>query len=273
MSQNAIAYFPALPVAPPLRAGIRVVVIEKDPSVRERLAAAFAKASAFVMAASADTLFRGMQYVDEYVPEVVLCGADHLAHSSLQQYDGLLLETTSRNGEILLRDSAGDSFSLSAGQITRALAEIETEVLSRKREWLRYLLSSASSMERQGSGEHADRNPSPKPWPTEEVVWVRAQRNYVVLHSSTGTWKQRGSLSTIQSRLPAGNFLRISRSCAVNRARIQSVLRKENHLAITMICGTVLRPSRSYMRAVLQAVPEFVEPAVGIARVSASPPA
>jgi hypothetical protein len=260
MSQSAIAYIPAPAVAPPLRAGIRVVVIEKDSTVRERLAAVFAKESAFVFVASADTLFEGMRYLDEYIPEVVLCCEEHLASPSLRQYDGLLLKTTSLNGEVVLRDPAGDYFSLSPAHLARSLAEIETEVLSRKREWLRYLLSSASLTEPQISGVHANQNPSLMPLPMDDIVWLRAQRNYVVLHSRTETWKQRGSLSTIQSKLPSGKFLRISRSCAVNRAQIQSVLRKHNSLAITMICGMILRPSRSYLRAVLQGVTELVEP-------------
>lgn len=259
MSQSAIAYIPASAVVPPLRAGIRVVVIERDSTVRERLAAVFAKESAFVFVASADSLFRGIRYLDEYIPEVVLCCEEHLASPSLRQYDGLLLETTSLNGEVVLRDPAGDCFSLGPAHLARSLAEIETEVLSRKREWLRYLLSSASLTEPQESAVHANPNSSPMPLPIDDIVWVRAQRNYVVLHSSTGTWKQRGSLITIQSKLPAGKFLRISRSCAVNRAQIQSALRKDKSLAITMSCGTILRPSRSYLRAVIQAVPELVE--------------
>ncbi len=236
------------------------MVIEKDPLVRESLAAVFAKESAFVFVASADSLFRGITYLDEYIPEVVLCCEEHFANPSLRQYDGLLLETTSLNGEVVLRDPAGDYFSLSSAHLARSLAEIETQVLSRKREWLRYLLSSASLPEPQKSAEHANQSPSLMPLPTEDVVWVSAQRNYVVLHSSTGTWKQRGSLSTIHSKLPAGKFLRISRSCAINRGQIQRVLRKGNDLVITMICGTVLRPSRSYLQAVRQGVMELVEP-------------
>lgn len=264
MSQNAFASLPALPLAPPLRAGIRVVVIEKDSIVREKLVALFAKAAAFVLAASADSLFHGMQYLDEYVPEVVLCCADHLAHSSLRQYDGLLLETAFHNGELSLYGPAGESFSLSPKHVAQAFAEIETEVLSRKREWLRYLISSAASTEQQ-TREDADRRPSLATVPAEDVVWVRAQRNYVVLHGSEWASKRRGSLSTIQSRMPSGKFLRISRSCAVNRAHIQSVHKKKNYLAITMTCGTVLRPSRSYMRLVLQSVPELIDPAADVA--------
>jgi hypothetical protein len=257
MSLSPIADIARSMPAPPVRAGIRVVIIEKDPAVRQFVADAFADHEAFVLVGTPDSLEKATWVVSEYVPEVVVCTAEDRADETLRKYQSLFLESRIQTGDIVLRDPVGEAdFSFNAHNVATSLAAIQAEVLSRKGEWLRYLIASVSPADGNRSKECKDKPPFTAR-ELDDVVWARAQRNYVLLHNGSATWKKRGTLLMLQPNSHSTQFLRISRSCAVNRSKIQRVLREDNHLAITMTCGTVLQPSRSYLRSVLQMIPEF----------------
>lgn len=49
-----------------------------------------------------------------------------------------------------------------------------------------------------------------------EIEWIEAADNYVKLHLSTDSHRLRETLSSIEMRLPASQFIRISRSAIVN---------------------------------------------------------
>ncbi len=56
-----------------------------------------------------------------------------------------------------------------------------------------------------------------------EVDWVEAEGNYVRFHVGAQAHLARETLTECESRLPAGHFVRISRSVVVNARRIREV--------------------------------------------------
>ncbi len=81
---------------------------------------------------------------------------------------------------------------------------------------------------------------------SEEIIWVEAADNYVVLHLLTGRLMLRETMSAIAARLGATNFARINRSAMVHRDQIKE-LQPGNHgdYVVLMRDGTKLPLSRS----------------------------
>jgi two-component system LytT family response regulator len=83
--------------------------------------------------------------------------------------------------------------------------------------------------------------------PVEELDWVEAADNYVVLHVGKENHIQRETLSAMLAKLPEASFVRISRSTIVNINRIKE-LQPLFHGEYTVILknGTRLTLTRSY---------------------------
>lgn len=82
---------------------------------------------------------------------------------------------------------------------------------------------------------------------TADVDWIGAAGNYVELHAGRNTHLVRGSLTELESRLPADRFARVHRSTIVNLDRVKE-LQPESHgdLVIILADGTKVRLSRRY---------------------------
>jgi two-component system LytT family response regulator len=58
---------------------------------------------------------------------------------------------------------------------------------------------------------------------SDEVHWIQANGNYVMLHCEGGSHLIRGTLADIESSLSGGEFLRIHRSVIVNAKHVREV--------------------------------------------------
>lgn len=81
----------------------------------------------------------------------------------------------------------------------------------------------------------------------EDLDWVEAADNYVVLHAGAESHVLRETMAAMEQRLPPDRFARISRSCIVNMDRIKE-LQPMFHGEYTVILrgGARLNLSRSY---------------------------
>lgn len=59
----------------------------------------------------------------------------------------------------------------------------------------------------------------------QDIAWVEAQGDYVVVHTARQAYRTREPISAIEQRLPAAGFVRISRSAIVNLSAIREVQR------------------------------------------------
>ena len=80
----------------------------------------------------------------------------------------------------------------------------------------------------------------------EEIVWVEAADNYVVLHLTTGRLMLRETMSALEARLGTASFARVNRSAIVHLDQIKE-LQPALHGDYTVVLrdGTKLPLSRS----------------------------
>lgn len=85
----------------------------------------------------------------------------------------------------------------------------------------------------------------------DEIDWVEAADNHVRLHMGQRTHQVRGTLTSLEERLPPEKFLRIHRSTLVNVRRIAEVQPWfAGDYVFILAGGTRLTSGRSYRRAV-----------------------
>lgn len=84
-----------------------------------------------------------------------------------------------------------------------------------------------------------------------EIDWLEASGSYVRIHQRSGAFLVRETLASMVDQLPAGDFLRIHRSTAVNIQRVTEVLPfTHRELILVLEDGTRLKMSRTYREAV-----------------------
>ena len=84
----------------------------------------------------------------------------------------------------------------------------------------------------------------------EDIDFVEAEDNYVVVHAASSAYKGRDRISDVESQLDARRFVRIHRSTIVHVAKIREVqpLTHGDH-AVILRDGKVLRVARSRRQA------------------------
>jgi hypothetical protein len=89
----------------------------------------------------------------------------------------------------------------------------------------------------------------------EDIDFVEAEDNYVVVHVASRAYKGRDRISDVESQLDARRFVRIHRSTIVHIAKIREVqpLTNGDH-AVVLRDGKVLRVARSRRQALGQAL-------------------
>jgi two-component system LytT family response regulator len=90
----------------------------------------------------------------------------------------------------------------------------------------------------------------------EDIVWIKASGNNVLLHLAGGVHELRETMTTLASCLDPQHFARIHRSAIINMRRVQTVHPWFNgHHVVTMDTGQKLRMSRYQHEAFLRLVP------------------
>ena len=58
---------------------------------------------------------------------------------------------------------------------------------------------------------------------TADIVWIEAAHNYVEIHEDKQSHLLRDTMSSIEQKLPADKFVRISRSVIVNIEKVKEL--------------------------------------------------
>jgi two-component system, LytTR family, response regulator len=83
----------------------------------------------------------------------------------------------------------------------------------------------------------------------EDIDWLQAADQYVILHVGAKEYLLRESLQRLAARLPRQQFAQIHRSHAVNVARVREITRlAKGDAQITLADGRQLRMSRRYRK-------------------------
>lgn len=90
---------------------------------------------------------------------------------------------------------------------------------------------------------------------TEHIDYIRAERNYVRIHTGDETHRVRGSLSAMEHKLDPTRFCRIHRSLIVALDRIEEVETLDHgELALRLRSGAILISGRTYTAALRSAL-------------------
>jgi two-component system LytT family response regulator len=86
----------------------------------------------------------------------------------------------------------------------------------------------------------------------DEVDFITADGNYLLVHRGDQTYKVRGTLTALMPRLDPTRFARVHRCTILNLDRISEVKRlKSGDCIVGLRDGRELRMSRTYARKVL----------------------
>jgi two-component system LytT family response regulator len=82
--------------------------------------------------------------------------------------------------------------------------------------------------------------------PLDDIQWIQAEDNYVLVHTETRSYTAREKIGEIEKLIDGAGFLRVHRSAIVRRAAVQEI-RPLTHgdFELVLAGGAVVRGSRS----------------------------
>lgn len=87
--------------------------------------------------------------------------------------------------------------------------------------------------------------------PLAEILWLEAEDNYVLVHTSARTYTARQKIGDLEARLSAASFLRVHRSSLVRADAVRAVRPLgRGDFEVVLADGTAVRGARSRRAAV-----------------------
>ena len=241
---------------------IRTLIVDDEPLARERLSKLLGQEADIELIGEAASGPEALKAIQKLLPDLVFLDVQ------MPELDGfgVLARLTTEPKPAVIFVTAHDQFALRAFEVHAVDYLLKPFDRERFHIALRRALSHIRS---QTSGELSQRlsallsdlKPEPKAAERlavksggkvlflrlEDIDWIEAADNYVSLHSGKESHLHRETLSALENQLPAGKFLRISRSTIVQVDRIKE-LHPLFHGEYTVVLrnGARLTLSRSY---------------------------
>jgi len=238
------------------RGAMRVVLLEPDLDYRHQLRRALDGSREFRLVGETTLWQECQRLLDDQAPELLIVRSSCVPHGGMTFLSGaefpVVVTLKARND----RPAAGAFTSIDLPLDSRPLAEafegIRIEIYRRKLGDLstllqRYMdfsrgLQSFLTSVRVDDGENAE-------VPTEDVLFMAADGNYVRLHTGFDTHEIRDTMSAMSSKLDPAQFARVHRSFIVNRAHVTSVCRREGSAMTILLSNGVEIPVGPNYRA------------------------
>jgi hypothetical protein len=225
------------PSATPPRSGIRAAIAEHDPERRSLLRRAVLDDPTFELVAETDSFDEASRMVECELPELVIGSLFDADDCDPEQAFPVLI-TIGGSGASGSRRVVGDvAIPLREADVAEALAIATGHILHLKARELSSLMRSyltycgeAHSPLRHITVEDGGRQISIR---TEDILWIKADGNYVQLYTLAGSFELRDTLSHLAAKLEASGFTRIHRGVVVNARAIKS--RRVNDGVVTSV--------------------------------------
>ncbi len=214
------------------RSGMRAVLFDPDPVIRERLLSCLENQNWCAVYGVADCWSDCRVLLDEYVPDILVARLDACPAATLHEISASIFPAVLGMGLPPSSTLAADLFDVLPPQptpeeITGSLQRLWLEVCHRKAMELaqllqRYLECSDGEwrpLEFLRVGEDA----SSFDLPVSQVLYTCAAGNYVKVHSSIGDFEIRSTMEKLANELPRASFLRVHRSYIVNLDCVKDV--------------------------------------------------
>jgi two-component system LytT family response regulator len=241
-------------------APLRILIVDDEPLARERLRALLRGEPGVEIAGECGSGTEAIATIRGSALDVVFLDMQMPGCDGLQ----VLAELPEANRPAIIFATAHERFALDAFEVQAVdylLKPFDRErfqtALRRAQEFLR--LRQAGSAGEPAEAPAGSPPPAPKSerltvkadgrlvfLKSDEVVWVEAADNYVVLHLTTGRLMLRETMAAIEARLGSASFVRVNRSAIVHRDQIKE-LQPALHGDYTVLLrdGTKLPLSRS----------------------------
>lgn len=91
--------------------------------------------------------------------------------------------------------------------------------------------------------------------PVENIVWIEAARDYLLVHTAHRSFILRETMNGISKRLDPAGMLRVHRSAFVSRSKVDAATRfGRDGVNLTLSNGAIVRVGATYRDSVLQAL-------------------
>lgn len=245
---------------------IRTVVVDDEPLARERIRLTLEAEPDIAIVAEAEDGLSAITAIQEFAPDLVILDVQ------MPGLDGfeIIRAVGAEDMPLIVFVTAYDGFAIHAFDVNAAdyvLKPVAPERLrtaidrARKRLQNRapHLETLLDLLARTAPTRYTDRlvaNEGSKlelVW-VRQIDWIEASGNYSIVHIAETTRRVRMSMSTLESRLDPGMFVRIHRSAIVNLNAILDIepLYQGDYL-VRLRSGKRLTSTRTYRRALLSA--------------------
>jgi two-component system, LytTR family, response regulator len=244
-------------------AKLRTLIVDDEPLARGRLRQLLDEEPDIEIIGECEDGMEALETIREQRPDLVLLDVQ------MPELDGfgMLAELGQENMPAIIFVTAHDQFALRAFEVHALdylLKPFDAErlqiSLKRARAWLERRGSddlgsrlTAMLMDlRGGAGKTQDRLAVKSSGRVvllkhEEIDWIEASDNYVNLHVGKESHLLRETMNSLEQRLPADRFLRISRSTIVNLDRVRELQPLfHGEYSVILRDGTRLSLSRGY---------------------------
>lgn len=87
--------------------------------------------------------------------------------------------------------------------------------------------------------------------PLTAIRWIEAARDYVVLHTETGSYLMRSTMEGLEEQVTARGFLRVSRSAYVRKSAVEGLYKQGSYSNVVILDdSSVIRVGVSFVSAV-----------------------
>lgn len=94
--------------------------------------------------------------------------------------------------------------------------------------------------------------------PLSDIRWIEAARDYVILHTETGSYLMRSTMDGLEEQVVTRGFIRVSRSAYVRTAGVEGVYKQGSYSNVVILTdGSVIRVGVSFVSAVSAALGEL----------------
>ena len=213
--------------------GTRVLILDPDDRCRATLRQPADSLPDFAIVVECQTWSDCKSVLEEMLPELLIARADLISPDWLLALDPnstfpLVIVVGDAGGETGLASRIIDrvSLPLQLASIAESLTRARHEIFRRKAEELSYLLQHyAEHLTGSSHGHTLSVEPEEKPTNLDQanIRYLRADRNYVRVHTTSGSYEIRETMRRLISRLDLSQFAQIHRSVVVNLSCIKDI--------------------------------------------------
>jgi two-component system, LytTR family, response regulator len=250
---------------------IRVVVVDDEPIARAGVIRLLSEDADFALVGEAATGMQAVRVIEDENPDVVLLDVQIPELNGFEVLSQLELDRL----PLVVFVTAYDEYALRAFEVSAvdyllkpfdrerfqaALARVKLHFRTRDADELR--LRVRELLDRIGAGTANDRLVIRDAGRVfflglSEIDWIEAAGNYVRVHAGKQAHLVRHTISGMLAKVPASEFLRVSRSAIVNLKRVREVQPLFNGCFVFILqSGVRVESSRRYRRQIADALAE-----------------